>query len=433
MWSRWGWTSVTCMAVVLLVGVAQLSRSRRSTLAEIFSKQPTDPILSPFFLAYDAGDGAVRELERVARPLQGALSHQSQKSLLNALNHKRAYGELVDYGAIPWLSTYGKAEPHQEHLSVAKPMLSGVQRLYGELQSSRDRSSAEKFVSDDELARSILPQKVSKSILRHEEGQLGKEVELSTAKAKKGSRMIKEGRQELDKYRIDMRNNERARIENVKYMRAAENFALQATKDMKLAQRLDSVSTKKISAAEKVLRDAHVAEVKAKVTNDQDALKNVEEEIDSEISDIHKAAAKHKLAQKDRADAGENLFVSNVIQNVRKQDFGNALPIHVLAAEGKSARQEIRDGSEEYQTAATQLRRSKRALSLAVQEDRKRHVVSETERNDKKALRALVTAEKLNREIHNLQSSALYAERKAAFGMNEAKKYEYRAAKLGAS
>jgi len=433
MGGRWGWASAACIAVALLVVVVQISRSHRSSLAEVFSDQPTDPILTPFFLAYDAGDGAVRELERVAKPLQGALSHRSQISILNALKHKRAYGELVDYGAIPLLSSYGRAAGAETNQKSVEKTMSGVQKLYGELHSGQDRISAQKFVVDDELARQLLSKKVSKNKLKREEGTLRKDVELSIAKEKKASEMVKEGREELNKYRIDMRNNERARIENVKYMRAAENFAVQATKDLKIAQKIDNSSAEKIDAAKKVLKYAHVAEVKAKVTNNQKSLKKIETEIDSEISSIHKAAAKHKLAQKERADAKENLFVSNVIQNVRKQDFGGMLPVHVLAAEGKSAREEIREGSADYRNAAARFARSKQALSLATREDNTRHVVSSTERTDRKALQALVAAERLDREIRNLRTSAHSEEKKAAFGINEAKKYEYRAANLGAT
>lgn len=73
--------SLACLAAVVLVRVG----GGRAALYEPLDGQPRDPIVSPLLMGYDAEQGAVNELARVAGGLQGAFSPASQTQLYQGL------------------------------------------------------------------------------------------------------------------------------------------------------------------------------------------------------------------------------------------------------------------------------------------------------------------------------------------------------------
>lgn len=532
-------------AGLLVAAVALVGAGGRTALFEPFDGQPRDPIATPLFMGYDAQQRAVRELARIAGPLQSAFSPASQAQLYQSLHglstagpdggrflvgpggqeyelealplsrrqgladgfvpvgddkydteitrqalesyrrdqatagddalRQQALGAL-GVGRPPFDPSYGSGDVDDDDITrkalesyrqeLAAPVPDGVvqpvaldahalpdidgakpeeaarkkrasmdkvHRLYERLQNPRDRAAAKVLVREDAEAR-LMRSAVDRELpLKNLEGQMAKELRLTGIKMRDAQQVKQLGEQELARYHEAVQKSEKLEASNVHYLKATHNYAVEARKEVLDAQKRDVAAAKVLAQAPAVLSNAHKAQVKARVTDNAGGLTRAEGVIDDELKQVEAARAGEAAAAKERADAKENVFVSTVINRVRRQRFGGSYPsVKALAQEGAKAHEDISEATKELAINQANHVRAKKWLARANFQDEVRQVTGGAEADDEKAVHALDSAEVDGERIDAAAQQWQRESTEAAYEEHAAKQRELAAAAMHA-
>eukprot|EP00287_Rhodomonas_sp_CCMP768_P006404 CAMPEP_0196733236 /NCGR_PEP_ID=MMETSP1091-20130531/12385_1 /TAXON_ID=302021 /ORGANISM="Rhodomonas sp., Strain CCMP768" /LENGTH=433 /DNA_ID=CAMNT_0042076597 /DNA_START=13 /DNA_END=1311 /DNA_ORIENTATION=- len=395
------------LLAVCLVIVPSIMSVTGPTVLSIFSEQPADPILTPAFMGYDGGEGAVRELARIAGPLQGAFSPVSRDQLYGGY---RGLGgtDQPAYEIVPLeegnenpislaprvsprsdeplispqelrmlrsalkasaLSTPVSSFPRAQALRAQKAK-DGIEKLYAQLRDAQTQREAQPFLQEDQQVRALEAAIGGQASLHRLEPRLSSEAKSSEAKLHDDADKLKEAKDDLRLYQKHVRLAEQLGANNVKYLKASQNYAEEATKEMQDATRRDAASTQVLKSADAILRQAHTAEVQARVNDDAAELTRAAHTISGEIARVRAAKANDEVAARERADAKENAFVSTVIGKVREQRFDDSkLRVRAMAEEGRGAEQAERQDTEAMKQDAAREEKAAALLSRARYQD----------------------------------------------------------------
>ena len=534
--------AVACLAAGALLAAGGVGRT---ALFEPFDAQPRDPIMTPMFMGYDAEQGAVRELSRIAGPLQGAFSPSAQTQLyqrlrgltragpdggrfvegpggqlyqVDALPLSRRQGLADGYvpvgddayddaltrraldeykqdqqaqhdstlrrdalgalgsGRQPFTPDYGSGDVDDDEITrkalesygqelaapvpeeVERPValnahalpvedaradnkqrtaaqkrasIDKVERLYQQLQNPRDRAAASVLLREDADA-DALQAAVNKELpLQNLEGQMKKELRLTGLKMRDAQQVKQLGEQELSRYHQAVKDGEARDKSNVHYLKAAHNYALEARKEVLDAQRRDVAAAKVLQGAPAVLKEAHMAQVKARVTDNARGLQRAGGVIDKELSEVEAARAGEAAAAKERADAKENAFVSRVINRVRRERFGGAhQSVKALVEEGARAHKDISEAGEELASNEANHARAEKWLKRADFQDKVRQVAGSVDSEGDAAVKALRDSERAGKSIDAAAQRLRRYSMEASYEEQAAKKRELTAAAL---
>lgn len=223
---RWA-AALMVMAVCLVAVPSVLHMTGRPVELSWFNGQPRDPIMSPMFMGYDAGEGAARQLARIAGPLQGAFSPVSQQQLyagyhgLNGMEQPQY--ELVPVGdadllgaplgervaspqQLQFLPRTAKT-PQAEALTVSghaartRKAMDSVEKLYAQLQDQNARMQAQPFVQEDEEAHELEDSIGKQALLHGLESRLASEAKSSQTKMKDDEDKLKQAHDDLRMYK----------------------------------------------------------------------------------------------------------------------------------------------------------------------------------------------------------------------------------------
>ena len=508
---------------------------------------PPDPVVSPLLMGYDAQQGAVNELARVAGPLGGAFSPDAQAQLMQGLARRgwvvedvlsprplpdravqvrglpsedelqrqalasyedhaqmlqgsallgaepSAYMPILpDYrsgGTLPEdemssrkaLASYrqglassdekpvvldhlgmdedGTLEMHAPSAAVGigaavpgatagtrfppaerrglsgaarrRASLRQVQRLYSRLQNPRDRAAAASLVREDASATALRAAVAADASLHAQEGKAEKELRLTRLKIKDARQVAQLGRQELARYHAEMLAARAREAGNVHYLKATHNFAEEARKEVLDAQARDAAAAKVLASAPAVLRGAHEAQVKARITDDPAGLRRAGEALGRELHKVEHARAGEAAAAKDRADAKENAFVATVIDRVRRQRFARAnQSVKAIAMLGAKGHEEAAEAAQELQVNRARQRLAREVLRRAKTQDKIAAAARDTGRHVSKAIAALDAAEAAGRRLDAGARRAGEASAAAAREEQSAKRSELAAASM---
>ena len=241
------------------------------------------------------------------------------------------------------------------------------------------------------------------------------------------------GKQELARYHHAVASEETRATSNVHYLKAAHNYALEARKEVLEAQKRDVAANKVLAQTPDVLKAAHRAQVKARVTDNAKGLIRAQGAINAELKQVEAARAGEASAAKERADARENSFVSRVINRVREERFGGEhASVKALAQEGAKAHQDIAEATKELARNSAEHTRAEAGLKRAHFQDRVRRVTRAENGADAAAIAALVATEAAG---HRVDAAARLWRRDSSEATDEeqaAKRRELAAAALHA-
>jgi hypothetical protein len=522
--------ALACLgAAILSVGFAP-----RSALFEPFDDpdiSPQDPIVSPLFMAYDAGQGAAHELARVAGPLQGAFSTRSQAQLFQGLRgvdrsapgwelvempqHRQLHGlgatgqevpsddELTrqalesyrqDLQQLPngqseapgsfvpgfsgdtaedeitrkALESYRQelaashleeaAEPESKPLVVDHVALDNdrlvlgapvkrrgkgavhrqasmrkVQRLYERLHNPGDRAVAAGLLREDAMADALKEAVDRQHSFRKLESSMQKELRLSALKIKDAMQVKQLGEQQLARYRDAVHTGEKLDADNVHYLKAVQNYAVEARAEVLDAKKRDVAAAQVLAGAPAVLQEAHKDQVKARVTDDEAGLRKAELLIDREVHKVEQARAGEAAAAKERADANENAFVARVINRVRQQRFGGPRPgVKALAEEGAKGHKDVSEANMELRINRARHEHAEAVLKRARFQDEALAAAQDAEKDSTQAIAALAGVEEEGRRIDVATARLRQMSRAAKVEEEAAKARELAAAALRA-
>jgi len=311
--------------------------------------------------------------------------------------------------------------------------LDKVQRLYEKLQNPRDRAAATVLLHEDASANALQSAIARELPLQNLEGQMKKELRLTGLKMRDAQQVKQLGEQELVRYHKAVKEGEALDKSNVHYLKASHNYAVEARKEVLDAQRRDVAAAKVLEGAPAVLRAAHTAQVKARVTDNAAGLRRAGDVIDKELSQVEAARAGETAAAKERADAKENAFVSRVINRVRRERFGGVHPsVKALAEEGAKAHKDISEADQELASNLANHVRAGKWLKRAEFQDEVHKVTTAVSHEDGDAVRALRAAEKAGRSIDAAAQRLRRYSTEAAYEERAAKQRELAAAALHA-
>jgi len=302
--------------------------------------------------------------------------------------------------ALPVEGARGRSEDRALGGARRRASLDKVERLYQQLQNPRDRAAAAVLVREDAAAQQLRSAVDRELPLKNLEGKMAKELRITGLKIRDAQEVKQLGDQELGRYHDAVHKGETLETSDVHYLKAAHNYALEARKEVLNAQTRDVAAEKVLAGSPAVLRAAHTAEVKARLTDNAAGLRRAGGVITSELSQVEEARTGEAQAAKQRADAKENAFVSRVINRVRQERFGGAYPsVKALAQQGAKAHEDISEATKELAINSANHIRAAKWLKRAKFQDQVRSVTRSTHQDDITAVDALESAESAGHSI----------------------------------
>ena len=398
----------TALATAVVLACLVLTRERPVSL--MFEGAPQDPIVSPLLSGYDASEAAARELGRVVEPLAGAFPQARRMQMYRGLggiqrvprSAVQAVYELEPLGPAGQAGAEErpvrgrvamrppKGSPHAKGGQAATSTIDTIQKMYSGLHDPEARAAGATLVNEGEAADALAKTVSGELPLKSLEGHMKKAINIAQEKIRVESEKEAGAEDELARYRKEVAASEQVGQKNLEYLRATRNYATFARKEVLNAERLDAEGQRVLAAAGTVLSRAHDAEVKARVTGDQAGLNKAQALVARELRAVEHAKAGHAEADKERADAKEETFVSQVIARVRAARFAKH-PTHYARLErmGEDAHSRLAAAQRALRAAEATKRTAQKWLQRATYQDAVRATVSHTETDAERTLQYL--------------------------------------------
>jgi hypothetical protein len=299
--------SAAIPAIVLVFALShQSNHPHRSLLLEVFHSQdlPTDPIVTPLMMGYNAEEEAANELSHVFRPLQLIAVPDEASRTLNDIrrNPYQDTDATTKLESKPsTLNRIGPDEPVPE--KFPRTLDSHYQLLARKMEDALNEARSELVMPGNPMKALAKLHNIRK-IMKRRVNQAHAEIAESAAE----TTLAEEG---LERDRTLIAHEDAEARKKVKLLKRTQRLASLAQQRLAAAVLLDRQGTETAEAAATVLQQAHEAEVAAKVTGDRAALAAAEARVTNELDAVRHAESLQQRAAADRAAARRDARAAN--------------------------------------------------------------------------------------------------------------------------
>jgi len=222
-------------------------------------------------------------------------------------------------------------------------------------------------------------QGISESQLKEEDRKLGDRLQ-------KGKELERTAKVELRQYHSDLAAEEAWSRRQVQYLRATHNYAAMAQREMADAAETDKHSQELVAQSEQVLRAAHLAEVKARVTKNARELAAARASVGRDLEAVRGAEQGMARATAEKKTAAYNTYMSRVLNRVRSKGSRPTETVGDLAKLGEQAHKDVARARGIIGGVEGEKARIERLLSSDRFEDRIRKVVQGASKHSEETL-----------------------------------------------